>query len=252
MRGPRFLAGLALLIAFGVHAQQAPAPPAPTMTVEEYVLSLEQIHAALAAKNLPAAKNEAMRIGGIEVTWQEGKFLPDQALLEAVKTSKGEDYRLRERLRITAEEIRRAAGLDTAAVDPKMLKAVADEQRVPELVSGGELPKPKVDQPLLLQIIESIGDVFHWIWEKVAQLWDWLRQFFIGNRNRGGGTAGMRWIVMAVAGGIALLILYLAVQVLRRSRAGKAERRSGNATPRSSPPRAATAKPSAPGTTPCS
>ena len=229
-RVPRFLGFLGgLLVAVFVYGQETqvpvPAPaPLPTMTVEEYVLALEQIHAHLVAKNVPAAKNEAMRVGGMEVVWPEGKFHPDQSLLEAVKTTNREDYRLRERLRITAEEIRRAAGLDTATVDPKMLKAVANEQRVPELVSGGDIAEPDVDHPLLIKIIESIGEVLRWMWEKVVQLWDWLKQFFVGDGGGESGTGGMRWIVMSVAGAIALLILALAFQVLRRSRAAKGER----------------------------
>src|SRR5688572_17583004 len=137
----------------------AAAARAETMTVAQYVASLEQIHAHLAAKQFEAAKTEAMRIGGIEVSWQDGTFLPDQSLLETVKASARGDYRLRERIRITVEEIRRTTGLDTAPVDPKMLRAVANEQKVPDLVSGGEIAKPVVDDPLLEQIAESIAEV---------------------------------------------------------------------------------------------
>ncbi|HYI07846.1 MAG TPA: DUF4129 domain-containing protein [Thermoanaerobaculia bacterium] len=212
----RLLLAVLLLLAASARSE--------TMTVAQYVASLEQIHAHLAAKQFQPAKTEAMRIGGMEVQWAQGTFLPDQSLLEAVKESERDDYRLRERLLITADEIRRAAGLDTGPVDPKMLRAVANEQKVPDLVSGGEIVNPVADEPLLEQIAESIAEVFRWLTKKIVQLLEWLAQFFIGEKDGDGGTSQMRWIVIAVAGAIVLLVIFLAVQVLRRSRAAKPER----------------------------
>lgn len=196
---------------------------AETIAVEDYVAALERMHVDLAAKRFDAAKAEAAAIRGSDVKWTHGTFTSDESLLDAIATSTRDDYRLRERIRIVVAEIRREAGIDTAPVDLAVLQQVANEQKVPDLVSGGEIANPVVSESFIEKIAESIGAVFKWIWEKIEKLIDWfVRSFTSGDEPRT-QTPGMDSLTIGVAIAIALLVVVLAVQVLRRSRAEKKE-----------------------------
>lgn len=67
--------------------------------------------------------------------------------------------------------------------------------------------------------------MIEWLWKKLKQFLKWLVDLLPRRRNAfGQPTAGLHWIVWAVVGAIVLIILYLAFDVLRRSRArGPAE-----------------------------
>ncbi len=191
----------------------------PTITIEQYIGSLELIHALLSTNQVAAAQAEGKRISGMTVTWPRGKFAPDHSLIDAIATSTRDDYRLRERVRITIDEIRRSASLDTAPVDMKVLQQVAREQKVPELVIGGDVSTPAVDDPLSARIGESIAEVFEWIGEKLVRLAEWFLRNSGNRRLPAARTSNIRSEVIGVAALIALLLIVLAVQVLRRSRA---------------------------------
>ena len=66
---------------------------------------------------------------------------------------------------------------------------------------------------------EATGKVFEWIAEKLADFFDWLKRFWPDIKMpKQTPTAGMRWIVGAVVGLIALVIGILAFEVIRRSK----------------------------------
>lgn len=190
--------------------------------LEQYVGSLELIDAHLATKQLAPAQAEAKRISGRDVIWTGGVFTPDESLLAAIAASTGDDYRLREGVRVTIDEIRRSAGLDTAPVDLKVLQQVAREQKVPDLVAGGDVSSSLADDPLLERIAESAGEILEWIGKKLVKLFEWVLRTSGNRRGSTRVTGNIRTEVIGVTLVIAVLLIVLAVQVLRRSRATEA------------------------------
>jgi hypothetical protein len=196
------------------------ATHAAAMPVADYITALERIDALLAANDTPAAKTAAEALKGADVEWAKGKFKADASLLAAI----GEGHRTR--LIATITELRRTTGMSAAQADRKLLQQIAAEQEPPELPKGGVVPtKLQRDVPLLERIVDDIGDMIEWLVEKVRQFFRWLRELLPRRRDaEGRPTPGLHWIVWAVVGGIVLIILYLAIDVLRRSRArGPAE-----------------------------
>ncbi|HEY0371083.1 MAG TPA: DUF4129 domain-containing protein [Thermoanaerobaculia bacterium] len=196
------------------------ATEALTLPVADYVAKLERIDALLAANQADAAKNEALTLKEVEVEWARGKFRADASLLASIE--KGE----RAQLAATIAELRRASGMNAAQADRRLLEQIAAEQEPPELPKGGVLPTTlNRDIPLIERIANSISDMLDWIREKLKKLLDWLLDLLPRRRNaRGQPMPGLHWIVWAVVGAIVLVILYLAFDVLRRSRgAGPAE-----------------------------
>ncbi|MGZ5441270.1 MAG: DUF4129 domain-containing protein [Thermoanaerobaculia bacterium] len=183
--------------------------------IGDYIAALEHIDALLASNQRDAAKSAAEALKDVEVVWAKGKFKADASLVAEI--SKGE----RARLIATITELRRATGMSAAQADRKLLEQIAAEQEPPELPKGGVVPtKIERDVPLLERIAEAIGDMFEWLGEMLSKLLDWLYDLLPRRRNAAGEpTPGLHWIVWAVVGAILLVILYLAVDVLRRSRA---------------------------------
>jgi hypothetical protein len=187
---------------------------ASAMPIAEYIAKLERIDALLAANQRDLAKNEALTLTG-EVEWAKGTFEADASLRADVE--RGE----RARLVATIAELRRATGMSAAQADRKLLEQIAAEQEPPELPKGGEIAtKLDRDIPLLERIAKSIEAMLEWVRTKLRQLFDWLMDLLPRRRNAAGQpTAGLHWIVWAVVASILLVILYLAIDVLRRSRA---------------------------------
>jgi hypothetical protein len=193
---------------------------ASAMPIEDYVASLERIDTLLAANQRDAAKNEALTLKDAEVEWAKGRFKADPSLLAEI--ANGE----RARLIATIAELRRTTGMSATQADRKLLEQIAAEQEPSELPKGGIVPtKLDRDIPLLERIANSISDMFEWIRDKIRDFLDWLFDLLPRRRNAAGQpTAGLHWIVWAVVAAILLIILYLAFDVLRRSRAkGPAE-----------------------------
>ncbi len=193
---------------------------AAAMPVADYIAALERIDALLAANNLAAAKNEGLTLKDVEVEWAKGKFQADASLLAIIETGQ------RARLIATIAELRRTTGMSAAQADRKLLAQIAAEQEPPELPKGGVVPtKLNRDVPLLDQIAEELGRMFEWLGKKIKQFLDWLFDMLPRRRNAAGQpTPGLHWIVWAVVGASLLVILYMAIDVLRRSRArGKTE-----------------------------
>lgn len=196
------------------------ATTAAAIPVHDYIATLERIDALLATNQPAAAKNEALTLKDVEVVWAKGKFRADASLLASI--AKGE----RARLAATIAELRRASGLSAAQADRKLLQQIAAEQEPPALPKGGIVPtKLNREIPLLERIANSISDMLEWLRKKFRQLLDWLFDLLPRQRDaEGRPMAGLHWIVWAVVGAILLVILYLAFDVLRRSRArGPAE-----------------------------
>jgi len=112
--------------------------------------------------------------------------------------------------------------METARADRKALEQIAAEQEPPALPEGGEL-KLELDRdiPLLERIVQSIIDAWDWVVEQLGKLLEWIFDLLPRRRGSGGSvmTPGMRWIVFAVVALIVLLIVVLAINVIRRSRA---------------------------------
>lgn len=196
------------------------AVPAAAMPVADYIGALEHIDALLASNQLDAAKSAATALKDADVVWAKGTFKADASLLAAIE--KGN----RSRLIATITELRRAAGMSAAQADRKLLEQIAAEQEPPELPKGGLVPtKLQRDVPLLERIATAISDMVEWLGDKLRKFFEWILDLLPRNRTPDGKpTAGLHWIVWAVVGAIVLIILYLAIDVLRRSRAaGPAE-----------------------------
>ena len=196
------------------------ALPAAAMPIAEYIAALENIDALLESIQVDAAKTAATALRDVDVEWAKGKFKADASLIAEVE--KGS----RTRLISTINELRRATGTSSAQADRKLLEQIAAEQEPPALPQGGLVPtKLNRDVPLLEEIATAISDMLEWIREKLEQFLDWL--FDLVPRRRaadGTPTPGLHWMVWVVVGAILLGILYLAIDVLRRSRAaGPAE-----------------------------
>lgn len=191
------------------------ATNAAAIPIEDYIAALERIDAHLAANNLAAAKNEGVTLKDVEVEWAKGKFKADASLLASIQAGQ------RARLIATIAELRRATGMSATQADRKLLEQIAAEQEPPELPKGGVVPtKFNRDVPLLERIAEELGEMLEWIGKKLKQFLDWLLDLLPRRRNaQGQPTPGLHWIVWVVVGAILLVILYLAIDVLRRSRA---------------------------------
>lgn len=194
--------------------------PRATLTLDQYAAALDRVHDHLAANQLAEGKSEAEKAKGADVVWSGGHMSADDSLLDAVVSARHADRQLLVRIEITLDEIRHSGATNSAAADPKLLRKVATEQEVPELVSGGEVTtKIRTDIPLLERIARSIADIFHWLAEKIDKLLDWLLDLFpSSNPGLQQPRSGMRGIVSVVVAIIVLVILFLAYSVARRSK----------------------------------
>jgi hypothetical protein len=220
---------LATLVCIDVHAKT-------TLPLDQYAAQLQRLHSLITANQLDIAKSEAASLTGSEVVSSRGNFHADDSLLTAIAQARGADPVLLARIELTVAELRSAATVSDVAPDPKLLRQVAAEQDVPELARGGELtPPPAPEVPLIERVLKSIGDMFRWIGKKVARFVDWILDFLPRRVTNGQGTtAGMRWIVIGVVTLIVIGIIFLAVEVTRRARRGKAETLTSSAPLRSS------------------
>jgi len=193
---------------------------AETIAFDTYLASLDEIRSLLAANQIAAAQDRARALSPQNVASPHGAFHADSALLDEIAMTQRRDLRLQERLGVTIDELRRASQSNVAAPDQKLLKRVATEQHVPELVSGGDVPVEARSPALLERVAESLEKIVEWIGDKLQRLFDWLGKFLPrSTRGEGGATGGMRWIVTALVAVIVLLIVLLAIEVVRRSRA---------------------------------
>jgi hypothetical protein len=214
---------LALFVSGAAAASAAPAPEAGAapLAVGDYIQRLESIDALLATNALAPAKVEASALIGTEVTWARGKFLADTSVLQAILDAGSAEGPHRARLMAAIVELRRASGMESARGDRRLLERIAAEQDVPELPEGGAIPtKLDRDVPMFERIARAIGEMLHWVSEQLRKFLEWLLDLLLQRRAKeNGSSATMRWIVYAVVALIVLVVLWLAIGVLRRSRA---------------------------------
>ncbi|HEX8409181.1 MAG TPA: DUF4129 domain-containing protein [Thermoanaerobaculia bacterium] len=190
------------------------------LPVADYVAALERMDALLAAKQLAGAQSEARALLGAEVTWAKGKFRADETLLRAIVSARSAEGAHRGRLLATIVELRRATGMESAGGDRKLLAQIAAEQQVPELPQGGVIPTTVDEEiPMLERIARAISDTLEWIGKQLSRLLEWLLDLLPRRMAVDGGNPVSRWIVFAIVGAIVLIVVLLAVNVLRRSRA---------------------------------
>jgi Domain of unknown function (DUF4129) len=208
---------------------------AATLPVEQYISALQSLRSLIATNQLAVAKTEAAALTGSEIVSPLGNFHADDSLLEAIAQARGAEPALLARIELTIVELGGAATAGDAAPDPKLLRQVAAEQKVPELARGGELAPPPVPEvPLIERALRSIGESLKWIGKKIWQFIEWLREFLPGQRpERPGATMGMRWIVIGVVALIVIAIAFLAIEVIRRARRGDAQALASSAPLRS-------------------
>lgn len=206
------------LIALMLFASAAGALP-----IADYVAALERLDALLAAKQLAAAQAEARALRGVTVTWTRGSFTADASLLREIIDARIPEGRHRARLSATIVELRRAAGMEAARANRKLLEQIAAEQEPPALPKGGVIPtKIERDVPLLERVVDALGEALEWIRKKLRALLRWLRDF-LPQRKMGGGSAAMQWIIYGVVAAILLAVAALAIRVIRGSRSATSE-----------------------------
>jgi hypothetical protein len=205
-------------------AAPAPAAPHPRLTLDQYVAALERLHSLVATNQLDAAHAEAKQLAGAEVSSPLGPFVADDLLLDDVGRVTRVDRGLLDRLERALAELRAAGAGRAAPPDPKLLRQVAQEQHVPGFVPGGEVLKTVQNASLLERIAGSIADMVKWIGEKLEKLLEWLIDLLPRTApSEKNPTGGIRWMVVAVVVAIVLLIAGLAIEVIRRSRRGRAQ-----------------------------
>ena len=214
----RRVALIAVLMAIAVSAT------AETISLDEYIASLERISALLAANQLPAAKAEATRLTPLDIAGPSGRFHADGTLLLAIANARDNELPLRTRVDVTIEELRVASSAPARRADRKLLEKVAAAQEVPELVPGGELATKPAPTPLIVQVFQSIQRAYDWVADKIQRFLEWLLDLFPSiEPGDPGATDGMRWIVGGLVTVIVLLVVLLAIEVTRRSRRRKPE-----------------------------
>jgi hypothetical protein len=206
----RLLLSLTILFATTTHA----------IPVEDYVATLERVHALISSNQLAQAKAEALLLKDARVEWTGGTFHGDTTLLEAVAHTTTVDRLLLQRLELTVAELRRSGAVAPARADTKLLEAVAREQDVEELAAGGDVATTlPTSTPLLQRVAKSIGEIYEWLSDKIGKLLEWLFDLFPGSKpEKPGATGNMRWIVIAVTIIIVIVIALLAFEVTRRSK----------------------------------
>ncbi|HYO77267.1 MAG TPA: DUF4129 domain-containing protein [Thermoanaerobaculia bacterium] len=195
------------------------ASAASAMPLGEYVAALERVHGFMSSNQLALAKRDAAALAKVEVEWPGGRFHADTSLLGEIARAPRADRPLLARLETTIAELRRTATSEGSRANDKLLQQLAEQQKVAELLPGGDIrTKVNVEAPLLDRIAQSIIESFRWLGEKISQFLKWLFGLFPRRGAQPEPTSGMQWIVTAVTIAIALAIALLAFTVVRRAR----------------------------------
>ncbi|MDQ6802916.1 MAG: hypothetical protein M3041_19095 [Acidobacteriota bacterium] len=202
---------------FALIALLLSANSASAVTVRDYTSSLDRLRALLTSKQIQKAHIEATALMGSEV---DGGFHVDDTLLRSVIEATTPDIKLISRLTATAAQLRAASSGTLSSADQKLLRELEEQQSADTLKAGGEIFAPEVaNASIFTRIAEATGKIFEWIGEKLGDFFDWLKKFWPDIRMpKQMSTPGMRWIVGAVVALIALIIVILAFEVIRRSK----------------------------------
>jgi len=189
---------------------------ANAMTVADYIASLERL------RNEPrdAAAIDAKALIGVQVD----AFTADPSLLDAV-INKRDDAVPRLDAAIAALKTSNP-GTASQKVDAKLLEHLRAEEKITELQRGGEVvTTPDANATPLERIAKTLEKFFNWLGEKLEKFWDWLAKFWpeMPRRDRSKPYGGMPFVVTAIAIAIVAVLIIVALEVLRRSKKGKAE-----------------------------
>lgn len=191
-----------------------------TLTLDEYTSALDRIHGHIATGALGAAKAEGEALRGATVVWPQGRFHADETLLDAIANVRRADRRLLERIDLTLRELR-GSGASGARPDPRLLRQVAAEQDVPDLVPGGRIGTSLTGEGTLLErIAGSVESMWEWLSERVGKLLEWILDLVpTRGKDESAATFGLRWIIIVIVVAIVLVLVLLAIRVLSRSNA---------------------------------
>ncbi|HEX9500977.1 MAG TPA: DUF4129 domain-containing protein [Thermoanaerobaculia bacterium] len=193
------------------------ATRASAITVGDYARDLDRLGTLMASKQIEQAHVEATALMGSQV---DGGFQVDDTLLRSVIEATTPDIKVISRLAATAAQLRAASSGPLSTADQKLLRELEQQQSAGALKAGGEVFAPEIaNASIFTRISDTTGKMFSWIADKVTDFYEWLRRFWPDIKmQKQTPTAGMRWIVGAIVGLIALIIGILAFEVIRRSK----------------------------------
>jgi hypothetical protein len=193
------------------------AIPASAITVGDYARDLDRLGKLMASKQIEQAHVEATALMGSQV---DGGFQVDDTILRSVIEATTPDIKVISRLAATAAQLRAASSGPLSTADQKLLRELEQQQSADALKAGGEVFAPEIaNASIFTRISDTTGKMFSWIADKVTDFYEWLRRFWPDIKmQKQTPTAGMRWIVGAIVGLIALIIGILAFEVIRRSK----------------------------------
>jgi hypothetical protein len=195
------------------------ASAASAMPLADYISSLERL------RNEPheLAAIEAKALIGTKVETPTGGFSADSSLLGAVASNRADAG---QRLDATITALRSSSDAASSKIDPKLLERLRAEERIDELQRGGEvLEPPKTNSSLLDRIAGGILKGWHWLADKVVNFFEWLEKFWPKepHAEEPKPSGGVPFMVTALVIAIIVVLAIVALEVLRRSRRGKAD-----------------------------
>jgi hypothetical protein len=196
-------------------AAAAAAQDATDITVAEYADRLDAIAGTLEQGDATSARNLAADLGTRIVLFDGERLSPDRGLRGAVKEEDtGKVRLLARRFRFAAAAVRGTAPEEAPAPDAGLVRQLRETDQI---ARGGTMPEASI-APLSERIVEGVTDAFVWVWERMVDLWHWLRRFWPrrapGKETSGGG---LTFTLVVVALAVIALVL-LAIRTMRRSR----------------------------------
>jgi hypothetical protein len=204
--------GLALAVLIGAGGPPAHQPASGRRSVGEYVATLQQIRALVAARKMGDAQYMARQTMGVEVDSPAGTFHSDDALLGEIRPKS------LTHLDATIRELQRIAPSANQKADPRLLDALARDEVPRTLREDGKVNTDIMSDSALSAFADHFAKARKWIWKKISDFFDWVEGFWPRRSLQQKSSANMRWIVIVVAVIIALTIGILAFEAARRSR----------------------------------
>jgi len=198
----------------------------PSMGLEAYRDALDAIAARLDAGDGRGAAELASGLEAARIDWEGEPLLPDPGLLGEIARGRGAEVRpALDALRAALRE-RPGTAADVSTEDRRTLDRLA-AQRLEARRNGAALPgMPEVDLPLRERIARWLSSAVHWVGRKLVALFRWIAKWW-GSSERPvlseGAVTGLARGVLFVVGAVAVLLVGLAVFVLLRRRAPRAE-----------------------------
>lgn len=203
----------------------------PSMGIEAYREALDAIAARLDADDPAGAAELASGLEAARIDWEGEPLLPDAVLLAAIANRRGAEARpALDALRAALHEPAGATAASTVE-DRRTLERL--RQRTETQRGGATLPgMPGVELPWRERIVEWLYSAARWVGRKILALLRWLERWWGPSEQPAvspGAVIGLARGVLVMVGVVAVLLVGLAVVVLLRRRAPRAE--PGAATP---------------------